>query len=146
MYSRLTFQLITQTLHGTALASVKQQRHTSLVSERSLAGCKRSSTTQCVVDKGSLAGKSGASGQRKGAGSVGGGLLSPQVKGHFTAWCYHNNRLQTKKKRVAGVCHQSFLGMQVREVQRDDLYQTQSREGKGGEHGKNSSTDDHITD
>lgn len=71
MYSRVTFELITQTLPGTALASVKHQQPTSLVSERSLAACKHSWTTQCVVDKGSLAGESGASGQRKGAGSVG---------------------------------------------------------------------------
>lgn len=71
LYSRVTFELITQTLPGTALASVRQQQRTSLVSERSLAACKLSWTTQCVVDKGSLAGESGASGQRKGAGSVG---------------------------------------------------------------------------
>lgn len=61
-----------------------------------------------LVNKGSLADKSGATGQREqGEGGWGLCALFFLVKGHFTACCYHNNRLQ--RKGGGGVRHKVSL-------------------------------------
>ena len=144
MYSRVTFELITQTLPG-ALASIKQQHHTSVVSEWSLAACKLSWTMQCVVDEGSLVGESGASGQRKGAASVGVDLLSPQWKAISLPGVTITTGYRPKKRGCRGVSPKFLRDAGGRGAAAVWSVSNTIQSWKGGKHGKNSSTDDHIT-
>lgn len=68
----------------------------------------------------------------------------PLVKGHFTACCYHNNKLQTKG-RWGGVSQSFSYGCKAPVLLWDDYQRTNQRGKKGGNHGKSSSPDHHIT-
>lgn len=99
------------------------------------------------MNKGSLADKSGATGQREQGEGGGGSVLFFLVKGHFTACCYHNNRLQ--RKGGGGVRHKVSL-LPARHpalgLLWDNDYQSPDPGGREGVHSRNSSsTDDQIT-
>lgn len=147
------FELLTQTLPGTALPSISEQQCTSPVSEeRSLVACKLflacrvfSWIKDLWLTKVGLL----ARGREHREGEGGGGFFL--VKGHFTACCYHNNRLQTRGG--GGVRHKvsllaarrQALGLLWDIIKSPNQSKKKKKRESEGRGGNSSSTDDHIT-